>query len=271
MSYTRSPKPKKGFRGWIRETFGRSSSESHTSTPISPLFSLSRNSNSGPANNWASLRVALDGLGSASRVFPHLASAASILLDCFDGLETAARNRSDYEDLTRELTSLIQSLEAHTKTPGSPSMTKCISGIMMEIEQQAEEIGKRSAPGRFLFAQADEENVLRHYRRIQSLFRQLQTNLSMSTWSMTNAQLVKTLLKALKPVKQAAYDSTLSSTIGRRSCTEGTRINIMSDLNEWARGSKGPSIFWMNGMAGTGKTTIACTFSQVLEQGDRLA
>ncbi|CUA77948.1 WD repeat-containing protein 5 homolog [Dictyostelium discoideum] [Rhizoctonia solani] len=93
----------------------------------------------------------------------------------------------------------------------------------------------------------------------------------MSTWSMTNAQLVKTLLKALKPVKQAAYDSTLSSTIGRRSCTEGTRIKIMSDLNDWARDSSGPSIFWMNGMAGTGKTTIACTFSQDLEQDKRLA
>ncbi|CUA77645.1 WD repeat-containing protein on Y chromosome [Rhizoctonia solani] len=45
----------------------------------------------------------------------------------------------------------------------------------------------------------------------------------------------------------------------------------MSDLNDWARDSGGPSIFWMNGMAGTGKTTIACTFSEALEQGDRLA
>ncbi|CUA77642.1 Kinesin-like protein KIF21B [Rhizoctonia solani] len=93
----------------------------------------------------------------------------------------------------------------------------------------------------------------------------------MSTWSMTNAQLVKTSLEALNPVKQAAYDSALSSTIGRRSCTEGTRINIMSDLNKWARDSSGPSIFWMNGMAGTGKTTIACTFSNDLEQDKRLA
>ncbi|CAE6474137.1 unnamed protein product, partial [Rhizoctonia solani] len=153
-------------------------------------------------------------------------------------------------------------------------MTKCISGITIEIEQQAEQIDNmriRNAARKFLVAKADEENVLRHYRRIQSLFRQLQTNLSMSTWSMTNAQLVKTSLEALKPVKQAAYDSALASTIGRRSCTEGTRINIMSDLNNWARDSSGPSIFWMNGMAGTGKTTIACTFSEVLEQSKRLA
>ncbi|CUA77653.1 hypothetical protein RSOLAG22IIIB_06706 [Rhizoctonia solani] len=208
---------------------------------------------------WASLKLSLKGLGSASRVFPHLASAASILLECFDGLEKAARNLSDHEDLASELTNLIESLEAHTKTTRSPSMTKCISGITIKIKQQAEEIAKmrtRDAVGRFLVAEADEENV---------------TNLSMSTWSATNAQLVERLLDALKPVQQAAYDSTLASTVGRRSCTEGTRINIMSELNNWARDSQAPAIFWMNGMAGTGKTTIACTFSQVLEEGKQLA
>ncbi|CAE6383829.1 unnamed protein product, partial [Rhizoctonia solani] len=209
--------------------------------------------------SWASPRVALQGLGSVSRVFPHLASAASILVECFDGLEITAKNGSDYEHLARECTRLIQSIEVHTNTLGSPSMTKCISGITIEIKQQAEEIGKmrtRNTMGRFRVAEVDEENV---------------TNMSMSTWSITNSQLVKTSLKTLKPVKQAAYDSALASTVGRRSCTEGTRTKIMSDLNDWARDSEGPSIFWMNGMAGTGKTTIACTFSQVLEEGKRLA
>ncbi|CAE6504046.1 unnamed protein product [Rhizoctonia solani] len=130
---------------------------------------------------WAGLRVSLQGLGKASGVFSHLASAASILLECFDGLETAARNRSDYEDLARELTNLIKSLEAHTNTTGSPSTTKCISGITIEIKQQAEEISKirtRDAVGRFRAAKVGEENVLRYYQQIQSLFRQLQANKS---------------------------------------------------------------------------------------------
>ncbi|CUA70599.1 Periodic tryptophan protein 2 homolog [Schizosaccharomyces pombe 972h-] [Rhizoctonia solani] len=341
MSNRKSSKPKKGFRKWLDETLGRSSSESHlpmsaqTSSSVPP----SRNSISGPPNltqdpghasstphlspppsempsllhpvpapvagndhpnpqpsppptaempvseltenetetinqTWASLRVSLQGLGSVTRVFPQLASAANILMDCFDGLEATARNRSDYEDLARELTSSIESLEAHTNTLGSPWMTKCISSITIEITQQAEVINKmriRNAASKFLVAKADEENVLRYYRRTQSLFRQLQASLSGLGPVMTNAQLVERLLEALNPVDQATYDSALSSTIGRRSCTEGTRINIMSDLNKWARDSSGPSIFWMNGMAGTGKTTIACTFSEILEKGDRLA
>ncbi|CUA76602.1 F-box/WD repeat-containing protein sel-10 [Rhizoctonia solani] len=150
-------------------------------------------------------------------------------------------------------------------------MTKCISGITIEIEEQAEEIGKkrtRNAVGRFLVAKADEEHVLQHYRQIQSLFRQLQANKSKYEY-LEHDQC--TAGEALNPVREAAYDSTLASTVGRRSCTEGTRIKIMLDLNEWARELEGPSIFWMNGMAGTGKTTIACTFSEVLEKGSRLA
>ncbi|CAE6412529.1 unnamed protein product, partial [Rhizoctonia solani] len=211
---------------------------------------------------WASLRLSLQGLGSTSRVFPHLASAASILLECFDGLEKAARNRSDYEDLASELTSLIELLGPHTNTTRSPSMTKCISGITIKIKQQAEEIAKvkaRGAVGRFLVAGADEENVVQHYRRIQSLFRQLQAHKSKYEY-MEHDQCTA-----------SAYDSKLASTVGRRSCTEGTRINILSELNNWARDSQAPAIFWMNGMAGTGKTTIACTFSQVLEENKQLA
>src|SRR4051794_18713459 len=75
----------------------------------------------------------------------------------------------------------------------------------------------------------------------------------------------------LNPANQAAYDSTVAPTVGRRSCTEYTRTEAVSNVTEWVRDLEGPSIFWMNGMAGTGKTTIACTLSEILKHGNRLA
>ncbi|KAL5640441.1 hypothetical protein ACGC1H_007629 [Rhizoctonia solani] len=112
---------------------------------------------------------------------------------------------------------------------------------------------------------------MRHYRRIQSLFRQLQVNLSASTWSIANEHLVNARLEALDPVKLATYDSTFASTVGRRSCTEGTRTEILSNLDKWLYDTDAPAVYWMNGMGGTGKTTIACSFSEALERGKRLA
>ncbi|CAE6526706.1 unnamed protein product [Rhizoctonia solani] len=239
---------------------------------------------------WNRLRVSLQGLGRAPGVFPHRASAAGILFECFERVEMAARNQQDYEELARELADLVQSIAEHTKESTALLMTKCISGITMwvvsspimleiytadrEIKQQAKEIQNRrtqAIAGRLPVVKEDEEDVMRRYRQIRSLFIQLQTNLSVSTWSIANAQLVNTLLEGLNPVKQAAYDSALASTVSRRPCTEGTRTEVLSNLDKWLHKPNAPAVYWMNGMAGTGKTTIAVTFSEALEQGKQLA
>jgi hypothetical protein len=63
----------------------------------------------------------------------------------------------------------------------------------------------------------------------------------------------------------------LSTDINRRTCTENTRQAILSELNYWSDNPDGEKICWMNGMAGTGKTTIACTLSATLEARGQLA
>ncbi|THU92715.1 WD40 repeat-like protein, partial [Dendrothele bispora CBS 962.96] len=47
-------------------------------------------------------------------------------------------------------------------------------------------------------------------------------------------------------------------------CTEDTRKEILEELMEWAKDDSSRPIYWMNGMAGTGKTTIAYSFCQQL-------
>ncbi|RDK41662.1 WD40 repeat-like protein [Aspergillus phoenicis ATCC 13157] len=40
-------------------------------------------------------------------------------------------------------------------------------------------------------------------------------------------------------------------------CLSGTREELLLQVNDWGSSSDGPCIFWLNGMAGTGKSTIA--------------
>jgi hypothetical protein len=49
-------------------------------------------------------------------------------------------------------------------------------------------------------------------------------------------------------------------------CSEGTRKEILVDLLQWATATSpdDPPIFWLDGLAGTGKSTIAATFAQLL-------
>ena len=71
------------------------------------------------------------------------------------------------------------------------------------------------------------------------------------------------MLNDLPQAKRAAYD--IKSPAGRRSCTAKTREKILADLVAWAADTGDTSIYWLNGMAGTGKTTIAYTFCQILD------
>ena len=48
----------------------------------------------------------------------------------------------------------------------------------------------------------------------------------------------------------------------RRSCLKGTRETVLNEIEAWAKDFKQSPVFWLNGLAGTGKSTIAQTVSE---------
>ena len=53
----------------------------------------------------------------------------------------------------------------------------------------------------------------------------------------------------------AAYNSFTDHLDAR--CHEKTRVELRQTIQAWAEDINGKSIFWLNGMAGTGKSTIS--------------
>ncbi|KAJ7307847.1 hypothetical protein DFH08DRAFT_641019, partial [Mycena albidolilacea] len=51
-------------------------------------------------------------------------------------------------------------------------------------------------------------------------------------------------------------------------CLEGTRVNLLNELQAWSRDPNSQRIFWLDGMAGTGKSAIARSFCHML-RGDK--
>lgn len=47
-------------------------------------------------------------------------------------------------------------------------------------------------------------------------------------------------------------------------CHPGTRVDLLHQIQDWAQHSNSKSIFWLRGMAGTGKSTISRTFAEWL-------
>jgi len=48
----------------------------------------------------------------------------------------------------------------------------------------------------------------------------------------------------------------------RQGCLRGTRKEVLWEIEQWLTGKSGQHVFWLNGLAGTGKSTIAQTFAE---------
>jgi hypothetical protein len=55
----------------------------------------------------------------------------------------------------------------------------------------------------------------------------------------------------------------------RVGCAEGTRLGVLEHILAWVIDDKSPPIFWLSGMAGTGKSAIAFTICKLLDEINR--
>jgi WD40 repeat protein len=79
---------------------------------------------------------------------------------------------------------------------------------------------------------------------------------------MPRYSLATAALDRLNPVKSAWYDSAGSAT----GCLPGTRVKLLRDIMAWFAQDDGPPVYWLKGLAGTGKTTIACSIAELAAQ-----
>ncbi|KAK5080087.1 hypothetical protein LTS08_008741 [Lithohypha guttulata] len=54
--------------------------------------------------------------------------------------------------------------------------------------------------------------------------------------------------------------------IDHRACHPATRRALLEEIDTWAEQSTDKGIFWLNGMAGTGKSTVAYTLDERLDR-----
>lgn len=76
------------------------------------------------------------------------------------------------------------------------------------------------------------------------------------------------VLDRLSIVEGASFDS--SAQEHASTCLPNTRVELLSQVAQWAKDRKAASIFWLSGMAGTGKSTISRTVAQTFADEGRL-
>ncbi|KAG8784663.1 hypothetical protein FRC12_018420 [Ceratobasidium sp. 428] len=269
--------------------------ENQTNQP-DPTVVLSKPSDTQSAKHtaWAGLKTLLNVLNDSTDAFAPLKSAFSGLWSCIETFEVGVKNtiespvdndmgncdqneavaRKEYDDLRTELNNLCQDISGYINAHVPPSITPSIEALAQGIKKETEEVNQkvnRNAPVRYVEVAEDVDDVLDCYRRIQSLLNRLALNANMNVWRIVDEEATRNRLKELPYSSAAKYSSTESDSLGRNGCTPDTRVEVLDNLRDRTKDSQSHRIFWLNGMAGTGKTTIAYTLCELLHESGELA
>ncbi|QRV84553.1 Vegetative incompatibility protein HET-E-1 [Ceratobasidium sp. AG-Ba] len=222
---------------------------------------------------WAGLVGALQTLEQCTNLCPPIKPMVNKLLGCIPTIDQYTRGRREYDELASNLRIVLIDLAKHLRESQSPQMQLCVANVISGIEEELAGINEKLACrglSRFRSSEEDLEQLDACYKKIQVLSQQLQSNAALCTWSIAEGLQMDQRLERMKPAVLAQYNAGISSEFHRRKCTHNTRQDILKELHNWAKDPNGVKIYWMNGMAGTGKTTIAYTLCAELDDQYKL-
>ncbi|KAB5591588.1 Lissencephaly-1 [Ceratobasidium theobromae] len=215
---------------------------------------------------WKSLTAFGRVVSKGASLFGPLKEAIDVFASFVEATDAAVAGQPGYDTVKAELgalfTDLIKLFPKNSPLTMTNSMKSLCGAIRNELELIS--IGQGGSIRRQDGAQ-DLDDVLDCYKRIQGHLERFKMNVDLSIWKTLDDHVTETKLSKIPRAPSAGYNSTQASTVGRRECTPHTREQVLSDLKAWRKSKEVGKIFYLNGMAGTGKTTISNTLCASLD------
>ncbi|CAE7099385.1 unnamed protein product [Rhizoctonia solani] len=227
-------------------------------------------------------RLGSDVLKSVANAFGPVKQVAEIFGECVDTYQVAGNVKVEYDQLIARLQGHLDDLAGYLGDDGSQSMTTSMERLCQSIQEELEMIrdkkghSKGTRP-RYLATDEDMDMILACYRRVEGYLERLSLNANLSIWKIAHDQATDyqsdrmfSLIDRLPSVLAARFNSAEGEALRRRECTSGTRVQEIAQVLGWARNGVDETVYWLNGMAGTGKTTIAYSVCTRLESAHML-
>ncbi|CUA68568.1 Cell surface glycoprotein 1 [Rhizoctonia solani] len=219
-------------------------------------------------------------LGPVTDALGPIKQVAEILVECVDAYKVAEETKVEHDELVARLEGLFEDLVGHLQDGCSQSMTASMNRLCKSIQEELETIkdAKGKSTGSRLLATNDKaDEILACYRRVEGYLERLSLNANLSMWKIAHEQATNyqsermfSLIDRLPSVLPARYNSAEGGAWKRRECTPDTRVQEISKILGWVRNKGEGTVYWLNGMAGTGKTTIAYSVCAGLDSGHML-
>ncbi|KAG5637284.1 hypothetical protein H0H81_005079 [Sphagnurus paluster] len=224
---------------------------------------------------YEGLKIVLHGLNDCSDSFLPLKAATGALLKVIDIVETVSGNKKDLEDLKAKLESITMIVKGYQKHNGLHAIEHRISNFCYAITLQlnaVQELADHSLLSRTAQGKKDADTIMKAVQNISTLCDVFQMDTQLNTEGMVKDILEGMMSGSIEKLnhEMTSYKTRHSSYGNPTGCMEGTRVKILEDLNDWTSDVNHKKVYWMVGMAGTGKSTISHTLCEILDRKNLL-
>lgn len=176
---------------------------------------------------------------------PHLKDVMVGMYGCVLGFLAQAIETFQQSGIKRALQSLWQESD--------------VQDFESRCKDHADRVEKQAVACDRVLTEKDRSTITRSYQDLQQVLQELQQIRSIQ--DAVNRIERKIDLQGLKIVRDALFDSHAQK---HTACHPSTREALLQQIRDWARAPDSKSLFWLQGMAGTGKSTISWTIADWL-------
>ncbi|KAI5121548.1 hypothetical protein M0805_002606 [Coniferiporia weirii] len=204
----------------------------------------------------------------ASQVNPYVGIAVSVINAFYEGCKSQQEYHEAAVDIMQELASFLPFTEDVPLRDKKDGVTGKVIQEMLELFCEISGSVIKYSNKNFLeemLSSSVQEKIKSSKDDFAKLKAKYDWCIKVETWKAVieiEEQVGDAALRTLHPASQAYYD------IDKR-CLEGTRVAVLKRVEEWARSES--EIFWLHGVAGSGKSAIANSVAHMFRQEMRLS
>ncbi|KAG8793182.1 hypothetical protein FRC12_003631 [Ceratobasidium sp. 428] len=225
--------------------------------------------------DWKGLKSLVVLLNQNAGPFEQLASVIGNLSAYVEKYDIQARAVPGYAQLGADLDDLCLHMAKYIDSElqlfiSAESIANFARGLTHEVKSLHDERGG-GIEGEQATTVMNINLVLKGYRRIRKLLALFVMSENTDLWKteVDNSEAPGT--KKLPHSPEAHYRYTGPEAVPRNGCMLNTRVAVLQELRDWVYYGRSRNVLWLNGTAGTGKTAVAYSFCEYLEDSGRLS
>ncbi|KAJ2925686.1 hypothetical protein H1R20_g11406, partial [Candolleomyces eurysporus] len=248
---------------------------------------------------YEGVKTTLQRIVDVSDVFPPLKSTAAGLLAICNTIDAYGENHEEFDALLKRVEALSRIID-ESPADVQQGIQDRFSGLSRTLEEKKKILQDKVNPNRSVVDRAiltdqDKQEVLKLTQEIRfaieiALFDATIGNMNKTLHIVSGADWLKgrieiieghtgdirNIEEAVRSLKRSNTFEKLGGVEGAEfsnpqrgsGCTPGSRISLLAMLLVWAQDPCSPHLFWLSGLAGTGKTAVSKSFcSQLNDRG----